>query len=56
MNNNWSHRLEEFFNYGILAEKSYHQDSKNVVSLWKISRKIIPSGFQNFAEKPEDVT
>ena len=27
-----------------------------IVSLWKISRKIIPSGFQNFAEKLEDVT
>ena len=56
MNNNWSHCLQEFFNSGKLAEKSYHQNSKIVVSLWKISRKIIPSGFQNFAEKPEDVT
>ena len=28
MNNNWSHCLQEFFNYGKLAEKSYHQDFK----------------------------
>ena len=51
MHSNWSHCLQEVFNSGKLAEKSYHQNSKNVVSLWKISRKIIPSGFQNFAEK-----
>ena len=27
-----------------------------ILQFWKISSKIIPSGFQNFAEKLEDVT
>ena len=37
MHSNWYHCLQEVFNSGKLAEKSYHQNSKNVVSLWKIS-------------------
>ena len=29
MNNNCSHYFQDFFNSGKLAEKSYHQNSKN---------------------------
>ena len=29
MHSNWSHCLQEVFNSGKLAEKSYHQNSKN---------------------------
>ena len=46
MHSNWSHCLQEVFNSGKLAEKSYYQNSKNFDSLWKISRKIIPSEFK----------
>ena len=55
-----------FFNYGKLPEENqstiriskplYETCLKMLTRRMFLSRKIIPSGFQNFAEKPEDVT
>ena len=57
MHSNWSHCLQEVFNSGKLAEKSYHQNSKNCCfSLENYQKNHTIMNFKNFAEKPEDVT
>ena len=49
MHSNWSHCLQEVFNSGKLAEKSYHQNSENY-------QKNHNQDLKTVAEKPEEVT
>ena len=47
MHSNWSHNLQEVFNSGKFAERSYHQNSKTYFLFGELAQKSYQSEFQN---------
>ena len=54
INNNCSHYLQDFFNSGKLAEKSYHQNSKNFAEKLEDVTLEDVSSRQQYEENPYD--
>ena len=52
MHSNWSHCLQEVFNSGKLAEKSYHQNSKNFAEKLEDVTLEDVSSTQQYEENP----